>query len=144
MPPKAANPAQAKPISATPYGIVQEGDRVRDGKKRFSARRQVEWLRRSEKWDGLDSSVWKARSVLGIGGNGIVGQWGYHGTDPDMPKNIVVKQGTDSLGMAWESRLLKVMMATGSDHFVKLFKGEIGLIRKFCCLSHWKAHGLGV
>ncbi|KAE9369636.1 kinase-like protein [Stipitochalara longipes BDJ] len=120
MPPKAASPAPGQ----TPYGIFKKADLLYHGERTFSRKRQEEWLRRSKTWDGLDSSVWKAKRVLGVGGNGIVGQWEYHGTDANMPKNIVIKQGSDSQGMGWESRLLKILGATGSDHFVKLYKAN--------------------
>ena len=115
----------------TPYKIFKPANRSVNGRKVFSRRRQEEWLRQSQTWDGLDFSVWKAKRVLGVGGNGIVGQWEYQGTDPNMPDNIVIKQGSDRTGMGWESRLLKVLAATGSDHFVKLYKGKLIPGRRF-------------
>ena len=121
MPPKRVIVATGQ----TPYRIYKKADEVLDGKKLYSRRRQEQWLRQSKTWDGLDSSVWKAKRVLGVGGNGIVGQWEYQGADLNMPKNIVIKQGSDHVGMSWESRFLKLLAATGSDHFVKLYKGKL-------------------
>jgi hypothetical protein len=89
----------------------------------MSGRRQIEWLRRSRSWKGLDPAIWRARKVIGMGGNGLIGLWDYQGTIPKMPKHMVVKQGTDPGGMGWESRLLKILAGAGSDHIVKIYKG---------------------
>jgi hypothetical protein len=53
-----------------------------------------------------------------------------------MPKHMAVKQGRDDDGIGWESRFLKVLATTESDHFVKLYKanhhmGRCGTSRVF-------------
>jgi hypothetical protein len=88
----------------------------------MSARRQIEWLRRSRSWRGLDPRIWRARKVIGVGGNGIVGLWDYKGDNAKMPKHMAVKQGIDRNGMAWESRMLKILTGSGSNHIVKIYK----------------------
>jgi hypothetical protein len=104
MPPKAADP----PAGQTPYGIYADADVLSlDSKRAMSMKRQEEWLRRSKTWDGLDPSIWKAKKILGAGGNGVVGLWEYQGVDHNMPQHIVIKQGKDDDGMGWESRLLE-------------------------------------
>jgi hypothetical protein len=86
-------------------------------------RRQHKWLHRSKQWIGLDANLWKAK-VLGAGGNGVVGLWEYQGNNTLFPKNIVIKQGHDDPeSMAWESKLLRQIIGTGTEHVVKLYKG---------------------
>ena len=90
----------------------------------LSVRRQHEWLHRSKQWTGLDANLWKARKVLGAGGNGVVGLWEYQGSNAQFPRNIVIKQGYDDPeSMAWESKLLRQITGTGTEHVVKLYKG---------------------
>ena len=118
MPPKAAN----LPVGQTPHETNASVNRLRKGKREMSTKRQIELLRHSRTWDGLDPSIWKARKIVGIGGNGIAGLWEYRGTDPNTPKRMVIRQGKDIDGMNWEYRFLKILAGTGSDHFVKLYK----------------------
>lgn len=90
----------------------------------LSVRRQHEWLHRSKQWTGLDANLWRAKKVLGAGGNGVVGLWEYQGTNTQFPRNLVIKQGYDDPeSMAWESKLLRQLNGTGTEHVVKLYKG---------------------
>jgi hypothetical protein len=43
----------------------------------------------------LDPWTWKAKKILGVGGNGVsLGQ--HHGTYPNMPKHMTIKQSKDA------------------------------------------------
>jgi len=128
--------AANSPPGRTPYGIDSGADSPYRGVRKMSRRQQEEWLRRSKTWDGLDPSIWKAKKIIGMGANGLVGLWEYKGADPNMPKRMVIKQGQDDDGMGWESRFLKALATTESNHFVKLYKanhhvGGSGTSRKF-------------
>jgi hypothetical protein len=128
--------AANSPPGQTPYGIDSGADSPYRGVRKMSRRQQEEWLRRSKTWDGLDPSIWKAKKIIGMGANGLVGLWEYQGADPNMPKRMVIKQGRDDDGMGWESRFLKALATTESNHFVKLYKanhhvGGSGTSRKF-------------
>ena len=97
---------------------------VAERPKPLSVRRQYEWLHRSKQWTGLDANLWRAKKVLGAGGNGLVGLWEYQGNNVRFPRNMVIKQGYDDLeSMAWESKLLRQLTGTGTKHVVKLYKG---------------------
>lgn len=104
------------------YGV--DPDLNRAG-KRISERRQREWLRRSKTWADLPATEWKAKRVLGGGGQGICGLWEYIGKNPKTPGFLVVKQvvGKTSLALRHESKFLRdIQEASGTEHVVKLYK----------------------
>lgn len=94
-----AKMAANSPSGQTSYGIDSGADSPYRGVLEMSRRRQEEWLRRSKTWDGLDPNIWKAKKIIGMGANGVVGLWEYQGADSNMPKRMVIKQGRDNNGM---------------------------------------------
>lgn len=72
----------------------------------------------------LDPAQWQAKKVLGLGGYGLVGHWEYIGNDPNMPRNMAVKQSNARgySAMARESKLLRLITSTGTAHVIKLYK----------------------
>ncbi|KAF8866215.1 kinase-like protein [Acephala macrosclerotiorum] len=122
-PPTANPPARAPAIVTMPPGPYTVNPSIID---RMSQRRQFAWLERSKLWPGMDPTQWQARKVLGIGTTGLVGQWDYIGSDPNMPRAMVVKQSApdDDIQMHNESKLLHMLTATGTNHIIKLFKSH--------------------
>jgi serine/threonine protein kinase len=95
----------------------------------MSQRQQEEWLIRSEQWPDMAANNYIGRKVLGAGGHGIVGVWENKNKNlpPNMPKYIVVKQVSDLNAMIYEplrveSKLLRDILGTGTEHIIKLYK----------------------
>jgi hypothetical protein len=116
----ASTPSPNIPLS----DLYEDNQAIAKRPEPLSVRRQHEWLHRFKQWIGLDANLWKAKKVLGAGGNGVVGLWEYQGNNTLFPRNIVIKQGHDDPeSMAWESKLLRQITGTGTEHVVKLYKG---------------------
>jgi hypothetical protein len=119
-----AMPASTGSPNVPLIDLYEDNQLIAKRSEPLSVRRQHEWLHRSKQWTGLDANLWKARKVLGAGGNGVVGLWEYQGSNAQFPRNIVIKQGYDDPeSMAWESKLLRQITGTGTEHVVKLYKG---------------------
>ena len=93
--------------------------------RHISPRRQEAWLERLRAWRDLQGS-WKGLKVLGAGGYGIVGLFKHLGIrEEGVPQYIVVKQSPgDNRALKEESRLLKLLMNSGTEHIVKLLRGS--------------------
>ncbi|KAH8812135.1 hypothetical protein F5884DRAFT_303896 [Xylogone sp. PMI_703] len=108
-----------------------DGRTLRKGfEKRMTPSQQEKWLQSSASWPDTPASEWKGVKVLGLGGYGLVGLWKYLGSDPNMPKAIVVKQSPHvDLSLQHESDFLDMLNISGSKHVPRLFKGfhtEVG------------------
>jgi hypothetical protein len=82
--------------------------------------RQVQFLESSAKWDPLRGE-WQPRKIVGFGSFGVVIQFEYKGSDPNMPKFMAVKQSSGE-DLEQESIALQRIAVTGTDHVVKLYK----------------------
>jgi hypothetical protein len=104
-------------------GFVMKG-----GIKNYSDNDQVEFLRAAQKWPALKGE-WAAKQILGAGENGIVLKFECTGSDPRVPKFMVVKQSheEEKNELQLESRHLQRIAATGTEHVVRLYRTVRGV-----------------
>lgn len=111
----------------TPFNIqgpkFQANGRIR-GMTDFQ---QKKWLERSSVWPDMAANGYIGRKVLGAGAHAIVGVW--ENTQPlaNLPKHVVVKQVSDQQHQTWEalrveSKLLRDILRTNTEHIIKLYK----------------------
>ena len=98
-------------------GLATSGD--------MSKQQQLEWLKRSKLWPTMQANHYIGKRVLGAGSHGIVGVWQREQSSQGLPKLIVVKQvnawsAGDQLRV--ESKLLRDLVGTGSEHVVTLYR----------------------
>ncbi|KAF4631202.1 hypothetical protein G7Y89_g6940 [Cudoniella acicularis] len=110
-------------IAQTTSSYYEINQKLAKAKKELIAKNQIKWLKAAENWDSFDNS-WRTRKLLGVGTFGICALLEYHGDDPNMPRSLVVKQsGPLHAGeLEWESKFLRQLTGTGTQHVVKLYK----------------------
>ena len=105
-----------------PLGLTENQRRVEEGKR---------WLRTEPIRNNRVGKSWRAKKVLGRGGQGIVGLWSYEGPDRDHKglTEVAVKQsvaitpaGKFKAGLSREAQMLEYLRSTGSPHIVKSYR----------------------
>jgi hypothetical protein len=102
--------------ATVPVSVMKEGfhrnspDPTYDDRFRYEEDK-LAWLRDMHNWrSGNLGPMWTGERVLGEGGYGIAGQWRYNGDDSNIPKYIVVKEGTDgNQSLRREARFLELL-----------------------------------
>ncbi|RFU34910.1 hypothetical protein B7463_g1376, partial [Scytalidium lignicola] len=102
-----------------------DGNSLRGGiDRRMTELQQIKWLKSSANWPDIEADDWRGIKVLGMGGYGLVGLWKYIGSDPDVPKAIVVKQSPRyDRNLEDESDFLERLNVCESKHVPKLLRG---------------------
>jgi hypothetical protein len=112
-----------------PHNPARTNPALARGRNPMDRHQQQEWLLRSRNWPDMRANNYVGKKVLGAGAHGIVGLWQYKGNSAALPKHLVVKQVVDMVTnsaeqLRVESKLLRDIMATGTDHIIKLYKSN--------------------
>jgi hypothetical protein len=112
-----------------PHNPARTNPALARGWNPMDKHQQEEWLLRSRDWPDMRANNYVGQKVLGAGAHGIVGLWQYKGNSAALPKYLVVKQVVDMVAnsaepLRVESKLLRDIMTTGTDHIIKLYKSN--------------------